>query len=56
MSGQSSVGGPGVYQADDQRTAKNSEIGQADRYNEGQPHSHKPNDSSSWLSIQPIHQ
>ena len=46
MSGTSSVGGPGVYEAGDQRNSKDSEINTAERYKEGQPHSHKANDSS----------
>ena len=46
MSGISNVGGRGVYEAGDQRTAPNSEINKAERYKEGQPHSHLPNDSS----------
>lgn len=47
MSGTSNVGGSGVYEAGDQRNPPNSEIPQADRYHEGQPNSHKANDSSS---------
>lgn len=47
MSGTSSVGGPGVYEAGDQRNAKDSEINNAERYKEGQPNSHLPNDSST---------
>lgn len=46
MSGTSNVGGASVYEAGDQRNVKKSELKDADRYNEGQPHSHKPNDSS----------
>lgn len=49
MSGQSSVGGSGVYEAGDQRNAPNSEENKADRYKEGQPNSHKANDSSEYL-------
>lgn len=49
MSGQSSVGGSGVYEAGDQRNAPNSEENKADRYKEGQPNSHKANDSSKYL-------
>lgn len=47
MSGQPSVGGRGVYEAGDQRNAPNSEENKADRYKEGQPNSHKANDSSA---------
>lgn len=46
MSGTSNVGGAGVYEAGDQRNPPNSELPQADRYHEGQPNSHKANDSS----------
>ena len=46
MSGTSSVGGRGVYEAGDQRTSKDSD-NVADRYHEGQPNSHKANDSSA---------
>ncbi|KAK4693400.1 hypothetical protein P7C71_g3992, partial [Lecanoromycetidae sp. Uapishka_2] len=45
MSGTSSVGGRGVYEAGDQRTVKDSEIKDAERYKEGQPNSHLANDS-----------
>ncbi|KAL9103136.1 MAG: hypothetical protein Q9163_001780 [Psora crenata] len=47
MSGNSNVGGGSVYEAGDQRTVPNSEINQAERYKEGQPHSHLANDSRS---------
>jgi hypothetical protein len=47
MSGTSNVGGRGVYEAGDQRTAKNSEEQQADRFHEGKENSHKANDSST---------
>ena len=47
MSGTSSVGGRGVYEAGDQRTSKDSD-NVADRYHEGQPNSHKANDSSAY--------
>ena len=50
MSGTSNVGGRGVYEAGDQRNVKNSEIQEADRYNEGQPNSHVPTDSSKLSS------
>ena len=46
MSGTSSVGNSTVYEAGDQRNAKNSEEGGPERYNEGVSNSHKPNDSS----------
>ena len=46
MSGTSSVGGPGVYEAGDQRNAPNSEINERERYQEGKENSHKANDSS----------
>ncbi|KAL8833173.1 MAG: hypothetical protein Q9170_004430 [Blastenia crenularia] len=54
MSGTSSVGGRGVYEAGDQRNVKDSEINeakQADRYHEGQPNSHLANDSKDERSI-----
>ncbi|KAL8648472.1 MAG: hypothetical protein Q9210_004971 [Variospora velana] len=51
MSGTSSVGGRGVYEAGDQRNVKDSEIKQADRYKEGQPNSHLANDSKDERSI-----
>jgi protein required for attachment to host cells len=47
MSGTSNIGGRGVYEAGDQRTAKNSEEQQADRFHEGKENSHKANDSST---------
>lgn len=47
MSGTSNVGGRGVYEAGDQRTAPNSEINERERYKEGKEHSHLPNDSST---------
>ncbi|KAM0797103.1 hypothetical protein BDR22DRAFT_864855 [Usnea florida] len=50
MSGTSSVGGRGVYEAGDQRTSKDSD-NVADRYHEGQPNSHKANDSKDERSI-----
>ena len=50
MSGTSSVGQGSVYEAGDQRNVKNSEIDERERYKEGQPHSHKANDSS-MLSV-----
>ena len=51
MSGTSNVGGPGVYEAGDQRNSKDSETNIADRYHEGQPNSHKANDSSVSYSL-----
>ncbi|KAF6234074.1 hypothetical protein HO173_007904 [Letharia columbiana] len=51
MSGTSSVGGRGVYEAGDQRNSKDSETNVADRYHEGQPNSHKANDSKDERSI-----
>lgn len=47
MSGRSNVGGRGVYEAGDQRTVKDSEINEAERYKEGKPNSHLANDSST---------
>ena len=47
MSGTSNVGGSGVYEAGDQRTMKDSEVNDRERYKEGQPHSHLANDSSA---------
>ena len=46
MSGTSSVGTPGVYEAGDQRNAKKSDINTADRFKEGKENSHLANDSS----------
>ncbi|KAI0130165.1 hypothetical protein BJ170DRAFT_618941 [Xylariales sp. AK1849] len=51
MSGQSSVGTAGVYEAGDQRNPKQSEINNATRFEEGKEHSHKPNDSKDERSI-----
>ena len=45
----SNVGGPGVYQADDQRTSKDSE-NQPERFKEGKPNSHLANDASEYKS------
>jgi hypothetical protein len=47
----SSVGSAGVYQADDQRTVPDSEKNQAERYEAGQEHSHLPNDSSAYTTV-----
>lgn len=51
MSGTSSVGTSGVYQADDQRTVPDAEKNNAERYEEGKENSHKPNDSSAYPSM-----
>ncbi|KAK0511999.1 hypothetical protein JMJ35_005127 [Cladonia borealis] len=51
MSGTSSVGGRGVYEAGDQRNVKDSEINEAERYKEGQPNSHLANDSKDQRTI-----
>ncbi|KAI9842593.1 MAG: hypothetical protein M1837_007031 [Sclerophora amabilis] len=51
MSGTSNVGGPGVYEAGDQRNYKDSEINDKERFKEGQPHSHKALDSKDERSI-----
>ncbi|KAL8812273.1 MAG: hypothetical protein Q9223_001208 [Gallowayella weberi] len=51
MSGTSNVGGAGVYEAGDQRNVKDSEVDQAERYKEGQPNSHKAQDSKDERSI-----
>lgn len=50
----SNVGGPGVYEAGDQRNVKNSEVNEAERYKEGKPHSHAANDSSQSFSLKMI--
>ncbi|PSR84448.1 hypothetical protein BD289DRAFT_368614 [Coniella lustricola] len=53
MSGQSSVGNAGVYEAGDQRNLPESERpeNQVERFEEGQEHSHKDNDSKDQRSI-----
>ncbi|KAJ6037065.1 hypothetical protein N7540_001344 [Penicillium herquei] len=51
MSGQSSVGNRGIYEAGDQRNVPQSEITEAQRYKEGQPGSHKNLDSKDQRSI-----
>ncbi|OCK84056.1 hypothetical protein K432DRAFT_345912 [Lepidopterella palustris CBS 459.81] len=51
MSGTSSVGGPGVYEAGDQRNYKDEEINTAERFKEGKPNSHLANDSKDERSI-----
>ena len=50
MSGTSSVGGPGVYEAGDQRTSKASEVDNAERFKEGKSNSHIATDSSKLLA------
>jgi hypothetical protein len=47
MSGTSNVGTGAVYEAGDQRNPPQSEINNVERYKEGQPNSHKANDSST---------
>ena len=42
----SNVGGAGTYEASDQRTYKDSEKNDAERFKEGKENSHKANDSS----------
>ncbi|TKA33811.1 hypothetical protein B0A50_00648 [Salinomyces thailandicus] len=51
MSGTSSVGQSGVYEAGDQVNYKNSELNEKDRYKEGQPNSHQANDPKDERSI-----
>ncbi|KAK3072181.1 hypothetical protein LTR53_007288 [Teratosphaeriaceae sp. CCFEE 6253] len=54
MSGTSSVGGAGVYEAGDQRTESDSvkdEQKKEDRFHEGKDNSHKANDSKDERSI-----
>ncbi|KZL86028.1 hypothetical protein CI238_08065 [Colletotrichum incanum] len=51
MSGNSSVGTSGVYEAGDQRNVKNSELDTGDRFHEGKEHSHLGNDSKDERSI-----
>lgn len=51
MSGNSSVGNSGVYQADDQRTVSDAQIEQEKkdaRFHEGKENSHKATDSSMF--------
>ena len=52
MSGQSSVGTSGVYEAGDQRNYKDADKpeNQAVPYEEGKPNSHQDNDSSKFFS------
>ncbi|OQE44385.1 hypothetical protein PENCOP_c002G06659 [Penicillium coprophilum] len=51
MSGQSSVGNRGVYEAGDQRNVPVSDLQERARYAEGMPHSHKNLDSKDGRSI-----
>jgi hypothetical protein len=46
----SNVGSGNIYEAGDQRNYKQSELNTAERYNEGKPNSHLPQDSSTWSS------
>ncbi|KAI0447291.1 hypothetical protein F4803DRAFT_364838 [Xylaria telfairii] len=51
MSGYSTVGTGGVYEAGDQRNYKASEVPRPERYEEGVENSHLPNDSKDERSI-----
>ncbi|GES63625.1 hypothetical protein ATEIFO6365_0007031200 [Aspergillus terreus] len=51
MSGQSSVGSSGLYEAGDQRNVPQAELNERDRYKEGEKHSHKNLDSKDNRSI-----
>ncbi|KAF2182407.1 hypothetical protein K469DRAFT_711987 [Zopfia rhizophila CBS 207.26] len=51
MSGTSNVGQASIYEAGDQRTYKDSEINDAERYKEGKPNSHLALDSKYERSI-----
>ena len=51
MSGNSNVGTSAVYEAGDQRTSKNSELDQGERYKQGKPNSHLANDSSMFRLV-----
>ena len=58
MSGQSNVGNSSVYQADDQRTVSDSVIEEQkkeNRFHEGKEHSHKAQDSSTYISLAHFH-
>jgi hypothetical protein len=46
----SNVGSANIYEAGDQRNYKQSELHDRERYQEGKPNSHLPNDSSTWSS------
>ncbi|KAK1978728.1 hypothetical protein LZ30DRAFT_598499 [Colletotrichum cereale] len=51
MSGNSSVGTSGVYEAGDQRNVKKSELDTGDRFHEGKDNSHIATDSKDERSI-----
>ncbi|PFH60635.1 hypothetical protein XA68_10595 [Ophiocordyceps unilateralis] len=51
MSGNSSVGNRGVYEAGDQRNPKQSDKESDERYEQGQPNSHQLNDSKDERTI-----
>ncbi|KAF9871931.1 hypothetical protein CkaCkLH20_10563 [Colletotrichum karsti] len=51
MSGTSSVGQSGVYEAGDQRNYKDEEVNNAERFHEGTEHSHLATDSKDERSI-----
>ncbi|KAF2816452.1 uncharacterized protein BDZ99DRAFT_350725, partial [Mytilinidion resinicola] len=51
MSGNSSVGTSGVYEAGDQRNYKDEELNEAERFKEGKENSHLANDSKDERSI-----
>lgn len=46
MSGNSNVGNRGVYEAGDQRNAKDSEENTAERFHEGKENAHRLDDPS----------
>ncbi|KAF2750349.1 hypothetical protein M011DRAFT_465115 [Sporormia fimetaria CBS 119925] len=47
----SNVGSGNIYEAGDQRNVKQSELEERERYNEGQPNSHLPQDSKDNRTI-----
>ncbi|KAF6811993.1 hypothetical protein CSOJ01_05431 [Colletotrichum sojae] len=51
MAGDSKVGTSGVYEAGDQRNAKNEDLQNADRFHEGKENSHQATDSKDQRSI-----
>ncbi|KAI9728556.1 MAG: hypothetical protein M1834_007584 [Cirrosporium novae-zelandiae] len=51
MSGTSNVGQSSIYETGDQRTMKNSEIDDRERFEEGQKNSHLANDSKDERTI-----
>ncbi|KAK0372264.1 hypothetical protein CLIM01_10376 [Colletotrichum limetticola] len=51
MSGNSNVGNSAVYEAGDQRNAKEDETNNAERFHEGKEHSHLATDSKDERSI-----